>query len=278
MIWIFLALGLLILFISAVIFCVAPGKLTPEAKRMAKVFYGLNCAHRGLYSKDQKIPENSIPAFAAARDGNYGVELDIQLSKDGQIVVFHDDVLNRVCNIDARVDSMDWDELSVLPLFDTDVCMPLLTDVLDVLKDTPAIVELKSTGVNNNKLCEETLKLMREKGQNWCVESFDPRIVAWFRKNAPDVLRGQLSCLPGEYNKISKKAAFILGNLLANFLSRPHFIAYSTSPQPPVVRLCRIMKPVNVVWTVQPEDDIKQFETNNDTIIFEHYTPAPRFK
>jgi len=127
-------------------------------------------------------------------------------------------------------------------------------------------------------LCDETLKIMRQKGINWCVESFNPFIVAWFRKNAPDVLRGQLSCLPREYNGLSKISSFVLGNLLMNFISRPHFIAYSTSRQPLLVRLCRILKPINVIWTVKPDNDIKRFENENDTIIFEHYNPAARYK
>ena len=270
--------GLIFLVITLVIYCIAPGRISPEAKKMANIFHGINCAHRGLYSKDQKIPENSIPAFAAARSENYGVELDIQLSRDDRIVVFHDDTLTRACNNSAFLNSMDYEELSKLQLFDTDYFIPLFTDVLDILDDTPVIVELKAAGTNNIKLCEETLKLMREKGKNWCIESFDPHIVAWFRKNAPDVLRGQLSCLPREYGKISKLTAFVLGNLFMNFLSRPHFIAYNTSPHPLPVQLCRAMKPINVLWTVTPEDDISKFENENDVIIFEHYTPAPKYK
>jgi len=278
MIWILLLVGLLIPVLLSLVFFIAPGKVSPEAKAMAKVFYGLNCAHRGLYTKDQKIPENSIPAFAAAQKENYGVELDIQFSRDKQVIVFHDDDLKRMCNIDARVDSMDWDELSALPLSGTGECIPLLTDVIDLLSDTPVIVELKAAGNNNIMLCEETLKIMRQKGINWCVESFDPFIVAWFRKHAPDVLRGQLSCLPREYNGLSKISSFVLGNLLMNFISRPHFIAYSTSQQPLLVRLCRILNPINVIWTAKPDDDITRFEKENDTIIFEHYKPATRYK
>ena len=278
MFWVFVAIVLIVLFIPALIFCIAPGKMSPEAKETVKAFLGLNCAHRGLYSKNQQIPENSIPAFIAAKNGNYGVELDIQLSKDGRVVVFHDNDLMRVCSLNKNVNSMDFKELSKLPLFDTGEHIPLLTDVLEVLENTPVIVELKAAGTDNIKLCEETLEIMREKGQNWCIESFDPRIVAWFRKNAPDVLRGQLSCLPHEYGKVSKTTAFILGNLLMNFISRPHFIAYSTSPHPLPVRLCRTMNPLNVVWTVKPEDDIKFFENKNDILIFEHYEPDPKFK
>jgi glycerophosphoryl diester phosphodiesterase len=270
--------SILIIFMAAVVYCVAPGKMTPEAKKAAQDFYGLNCAHRGLYTENQQVPENSMPAFIAARDGGYGVELDVQLSKDGQTVVFHDKDLKRACGIDATVGSLDWKELSALPLFGTRECMPLLSDVLDTLGDTPVIVELKPTGVSNVKLCEETLKIIRARGRRLCVESFDPRICAWFRKNAPDLLRGQLSCPPREIVGLSKVSALILGNLLINYMSRPHFIAYSNTPRPLTVRLCHAMKPMKVIWTVQPKHDIAQCEKENDTVIFEHHTPVPRYR
>ena len=277
MVWIFIIVGLLVVLTAAIIYCVAPGKISPEAKKTARIFYGLNCAHRGLHSEDKQVPENSISAFRAAVKGNYGVELDVQLSKDAQVVVFHDDDLKRICGIDAMVKSKDWKELSTLKLLGTDECIPLLTDVLKVLGETPIIVELKSAGPDNKKLCEETLKIMREHGQCWCIESFDPRICAWFRKNAPDVLRGQLSRPPKNMEGISSTAALLLGNLLTNFMSRPHFVAYEKSRHPLTVRLCKAMKPINVTWTIRPYDDIKKCEKENATIIFEFYKPEPRF-
>jgi len=278
MFWVLLVAGIFVLLTALLVFCVAPGKMTAEAKKASQVFYGLNCAHRGLYTKDQQIPENSIPAFSAARHGSYGVELDVQFSKDEQVVVFHDDDLKRVCGVDKPVNSMDFNELSALCLFDSNKRIPLLTEVLKELGDTPVIVEIKSFCPNYIKLCEDTLKLMRAYGQRWCVESFDPRVVAWFKKNAPDIFRGQLSRPPGSLAGVSKPASLLFGYLLTNFLSRPHFIAYENTTYPLTVRLCRAMKPIKVVWTVIPDHDIKRCEKENDTVIFEHYEPLPRFK
>jgi len=278
MVWIFITIGSVLLLTAAVIFCIAPGKVTPEARKTAEIFKGLNCAHRGLHTEDQKTPENSISAFKAAKEGKYGVELDVQFSKDEKIVVFHDNDLKRVCGIDAPVNSKDRKELSELPLFDTQEYIPLFTEVLEVLDDTPVIVELKSAGSNNKKLCEATLSILRKQGKYWCIESFDPRIVAWFRKNAPDVLRGQLSNPPKDMKGISVINKFLLGYMLLNFISRPHFIAYSNDPHPLTVKLCRAMKPINVIWTVHPNHDIKKCEKENDTIIFEYYKPTPRFE
>ena len=82
--------------------CVKPGRFTAA---QAAPFSGVNYAHRGLYAQDQSVPENSLPAFAAAVENGYGMELDIQLSQDGEVVVFHDDTLARMCGIQGRVDA-----------------------------------------------------------------------------------------------------------------------------------------------------------------------------
>ena len=211
MVAVIIAACVALLAVIAVVFCTAPGRMPPEAKRISETFKGLNCAHRGLYGEDQQPPENSIPAFEAARAAGYGAELDVQLSSDGQVVVFHDDGLDRACGMAKPVNSLSREELSALLLFGTRERMPLLTEALGALGDAPVIVELKPAGASNALLCEKTLAIMREHGRTWCVESFDPRIVGWFRRNAPDVLRGQLGDLPRNYENQPRATAFLLG-------------------------------------------------------------------
>jgi len=278
MIWLYIILFTIIFIVAVIIFCIAPGRLSQEARKTAKTFHGLNCAHRGLYSEDQTLPENSCAAFAAARREGYGVELDVQLSKDNKVVVFHDNDLNRACGIDAPLRSMEWKELSKTTLFGTDECIPLLSDVLELLDDSPVIVELKSTGSDIKILCNEVHIILQNIGFNYCIESFDPRIIKWFRKNAPHILRGQLSNPPEMMNGVSKISAFVLGKLLLNFISRPHFIAYSNTRLPFFVKLCKALKPINVIWTLKPGDDIEKCEKENATIIFEHYKPQPIYR
>ena len=157
-------------------------------------FRGFYYAHRGLYDNHHGIPENSLAAFRAAAEKGYGVELDVQLSSDGQVVVFHDDTLDRVCGVHGNVADFPLADLQRMKLLDTDEAMPLFTDVLAVLRQGagPLIVELK-TGPRNTELCEKTRELLRSYPGVFCIESFDPRIVLWFRKNAPEIFRGQLS-------------------------------------------------------------------------------------
>lgn len=113
----------------------------------------------------------------------------------------------------------------------------------------PLLLEIKR-GHDNRRLCALTLEALRTYTGPYCVESFDPTIVAWFRRNAPDILRGQLSQPPKEYGTaLSKPAAAIVGNVLTNVIARPQFIAYKIGPKPLSVRLCEAMGAVRAGWT-----------------------------
>jgi len=271
--------GVLVFLLLAIIFCIAPGKKSESAKKTAEIFYGLYCAHRGLHTEDQSVPENSLSSFAAARDAGYGVELDVQMTKDGKIVVFHDYDLNRACGVDKMIFDLTYLELSEYTLFETDEKIPLLTEALEVLEDAPVVVELKPAGAKRNRdLCKNTLEVLRSDGKIWCMESFDPRIVGWFKKNAPDVLRGQLSSLPRFLEPLSRYTALILGNLLTNFISRPHYLAFSNTYRPLTVKLCRFLGVMRIAWTLRPDQDIERCEKENDMIIFEYFRPSPRYK
>ncbi len=275
---VWMVLGCLAAGLGLLLLLVAPGHMPLAAKRMSRFFGGLNCAHRGLHRQDQTIPENSLAAFRAAREAGYGVELDVQLSKDGEVVVFHDDDLLRACGKPERVNALEWKELQRLRLFGTEEGIPSFAEALAVLGDTPVIVELKSAGKLNAVLCEKTLEILRRCGRIWCVESFDPRMVAWFRKNAPDVLRGQLGARPQELKGLPWVAAFALGNLLTNFMTRPHFIAYRVGRSSFAVWLCRALHPMKVVWTVHGDQNPSHWEQQSDAVIFEYYAPEPRFR
>ena len=269
-------IGVLLLLIW---FCVKPGRF---AAAQAAPFYGVNHAHRGLYAQDQSVPENSLPAFAAAAEKGYGMELDIQLSLDGEVVVFHDDTLARMCGIDGRVDAFPLARLREMPLAGTAERMPLLTEVFDtVAGKAPIIIELK-TGPRNEELCRKGLALMRayqkQYGGAFCVESFDARIVAWFRKNAPDILRGQLTDSPRALGSGRPVLDFIAGNLLSNVIARPQFIAHGPGRKTALARFAEACGAMPVYWTARPGVDAAALEEYYDAVIFEHYAPKPKYK
>lgn len=267
--WIGIVLAALAAVAAGWVFCLLPGRDGGACRRLAA---GRNFAHRGLHSADGTVPENSLPAFAAATDAGYGSELDVQLSRDGQVVVFHDDDLPRMTGAEGRVDSRTLAELRALRLGDTAETIPLFTEVLAVVAGRqPLIVELKS-GPAWPELCEKTLALLRAYEGPWCAESFDPRIVRWFRLHAPDVTRGQLLNPARQYHCCHRRA-FFLSRGLCNLLARPHFVAWGGGKPNASVRLCRRLGAVGVFWTARPGF---ANEDKWDAVIFEYYTPSPR--
>ena len=251
----------------------APGGVT---RRQKAPFVGVNYAHRGLHRRDMSVPENSIEAFRLAARAGYGIELDVQLSRDGQVVVFHDATLNRVCGVDARVDELDYADLKKLKLCGQDTGIPLFSEVLDVIRGRgPLIVELKS-GRRNRELCEKTYALLESYRGEVCIESFNPFIVGWFRFHARDLVRGQLA-MPTRYyveEKMPLAQSFLLSHCLMNFIGRPQFIAYRIGYRPPTVRLASALGAMRFGWTSHEPRN----EKGRDGVIFEFYKPAVKFK
>lgn len=253
-----------------ILFLLSPARPKPAVKAP---FMHRSFAHRGLYSKDQSVPENSLAAFAAAKENGYGAELDIQFSADKQIVVFHDDTLKRMCGCEKRVDELTYSELCKLSLKGTAHKIPLFSEVLNLINgEIPLIIELK-TGKSNNLLCDEAIKLLDNYKGDYCIESFNPAIVRRFKKKRPNILRGQLSAPPKTFKNLSRFNAFVLGNLFCNVVSRPNFIAYNKNKTSPFVKLAEGMGAMTVVWTARPDDDIKFLQEANDAVIFEYFTP-----
>lgn len=263
-----------VLLVLILLFLLAPGK-SSEAKRAP--FLQRNIAHRGLHTKDKKIPENSVAAFENAVKHGYGIELDIQLTKDDKIVVFHDDTLDRVCNIPGAVNSYTYEELCDFRLCGTDQKIPLFTETLRVIDGkVPVVIEFKN-GPKNKLLCERVLPILRSYQGDFCIESFQPYIVAWFRKNAPDILRGQLSAGMGELKQLGFFKAFCLSNVLTNVSTRPHFIAYEKDKKTILVKAAEKMGAMKAVWTIRDTDRKHHYESQNDMVIFEHYRPKPKY-
>ena len=204
----------------------------------------------------------------------------MQLTRDGRVVVFHDDTLLRACGVDERVDAFTFDELAArMRLFGTAERIPLLTEAFDALGGrAPLIVELK-TGGDRYALCARTLKLLRSYGGPYCVESFDPYIVRWFYRNAPDVMRGQLA----EQMRRSRPSlglvrSLLLSRTLTNCLTRPHFVAYRVGPLPWPVRLCAALGALLVGWTARPDNGGAEAAMRAyGAVIFEHCRPPARY-
>ncbi len=254
-------------------FLIAPGQASAQQKAP---FFGANLAHRGLYRADGRIPENSRAAFSAAASCGYGVELDVRLTADGVPVVCHDETLRRLCGVDARVDALTLAELRRWPVRGSAEPLLRLSDALSCIGGcVPVVLELKHAR-RRGALCRTVYALLQAYSGAVCVESFDPLIVRWWRRHAPEVLRGQLSRPMSRFaGELCAPAAFALSRLLTNFLGRPQFIAYDVcGGKPLTVRLCERMSAMKFAWTCHS----RAHEAENDAVIFEFCRPAPRFK
>ena len=236
-------------------------------------------AHRGLFDNGKPgVPENSIPAFEKAVEAGYGIELDVQTTSDGRLVVFHDETLSRMCGVDKKLYECTYDELKGYHLANTKEKIPLFDEVLKVIDGkVPLVVEIKSEG--NWRL---TTRLTAERLDAYvgvslyCIESFHPLVVKWFKDNRPDVLRGQLST--NFFRSKMKRAWYekiILTNLLLNFLAKPDFIAYNYRyKNQPSFWLCRVLfNVVSAAWTVRSEKVLKKVCRVFDVIIFDSFLP-----
>ena len=240
---------LLLIIIVLYLFMAAP-RLFGKPDR--KPFFGVHYAHRGLFDNASDAPENSLKAFAKAVEAGYGIELDVQLSKDKIPVVFHDASLKRMCGIDGKVWEYTLEELQKMHLMGTEQSIPTFTQVLETIAGkTPIIVEYKMD-VPDTKVCELGDVLLQNYKGAYCIESFHPFAVAWYKKNRPEVVRGQLAM---DYWKDAqykgKPLYWLLANLMLNFLGRPDFIAYRHQDASQVSRrICRKLGALSVVRTV----------------------------
>lgn len=248
-------------------------------------FFGSLCAHRGLHTcgRDALRPENSLAAFRAAVERGYGIELDVHLSSDGVAVVFHDDSLKRMTGVDKRVSECSIAELHEMKLLGGQEHIPRFAEVLELVGGrVPLVVELKCDPRDDPEpLCSCVSAMMDEYaekyGGDYCVESFNPFAVKWYRKNRPDVFRGQLS---ERFYSGGKRdfAGFMMEYLWVNVLGRPDFTAYNHLHRKGVsFRIWRrIYRAPYAYWTVKSEEELDALlaEDKRGCYIFEGFLPS----
>lgn len=231
---------------------------------------GYDYAHRGLWNDE--LPENSLPAFKNAVDNDFGIELDVHVTADDQLVVFHDDILDRMCGVSGKAADKTLAELRQLRLKGTNCLIPTFDEFLEVVgSKVPLIIEVKSNK-RNDLLCSLLWERLQRYDGPYCMESFDPRAVQWFRKNAPQVIRGQLA-----YGRGGKKVTLInvlLGTLIQNVLGRPDFIAYeAATDNNPAMWVQRLLRPWLVCWTIHSQADMDRQRSRYDLQIFDGFVP-----
>lgn len=259
---------ILLLLIAVYLFLVAP-RLFEKPDRTA--FMGVHYAHRGLFDNESDAPENSLRAIKKAVEAGYGIEFDVQLSKDDIPVVFHDASLKRICGVDGKVWEYTLAELQKMKLLNSDQTIPTLEAVLRAVDGrVPLIIEYKMDRVNT-KVCELGNAILEKYRGPYCMESFHPFAVQWYRKHRPDVMRGQLS---QNFAKTNYKGIqyFLMTNLLTDFLTRPDFIAYNHKDADNLSRrICKKLGALSVAWTIKNKKQYIQAEKDFDLFIFDSF-------
>lgn len=243
----------------------------PDRTPYCSVLY----AHRGLFCNDSDAPENSMLAFKKAVEAGYGIEMDIQLTKDKIPVVFHDFTLDRMCGVKGKVEEYTYEELQQFRLAKSEQTIPRFEDVLrEVDGKVPLLVEFKIEGVDLS-LCPIADALLREYKGIYCMESFNPLGVRWYRKNRPEVFRGQLAESFWKESGYHGILYVMLSHLLFNFLARPDFIAFNHKQYKAVSRsLCRkLFHCTSAAWTLKSNEDLKHARKEFDIFIFDSFIP-----
>lgn len=263
-------IAFLVLIILAVIYIsfILPRLIDRADMSLMQVDY----AHRGLHNSE--LPENSIGAFLNAVEHRFGIELDIQLSKDKIPMVFHDASLKRVCGIDAKLSDYTCEELQKMKLLDSEYTIPTFAEVLEAVDGrVPLLVEFKP---GSTELCDVACPMLDEYNGVFCVESFDPFILSRIKKIRPRYARGQLVT-----NSMKTKSTknfflnFAITALLLHLFSRPDFVAYDVKMKHnPSVFLCKHLFRIPLfVWTVKSKEVLKESHKKKLLTIFEGFIP-----
>ncbi|NLZ46207.1 MAG: glycerophosphodiester phosphodiesterase [Clostridiales bacterium] len=230
-------------------------------------------AHRGLFNDN--YPENSLSAFKNAVLNGIAIELDVRLTKDCKIVVFHDSDLNRMTGIDAELSDFTYEQLSILNLSNTNEHIPTLSQVLKLVDGkVPIFIEIKG-GAPIGTLEKRLDKLMKSYKGSWSVMSFNPFRLMWFNRHASHVTRGQLvSCFKKKMSLKYISRKICSKPTVWKYISKPNFIAYDLR--------CIGVKPIIdafenncefLTWTASNEELLTQALKFSKSVIFDNIDP-----
>ncbi len=238
-----------------------------------KLMKGMNIAHRGLHSIFENTPENSLAAFEAAAARGIAIETDIHITRDGKVVIFHDDTLKRMCGVSGRIEDKTLKELKELSLAGTEHKIPTLQECLELVDGrVPLLIEFKTKSPKTcAPLCRAANEILKNYKGKYFMQSFYPPAVFWYRRHRRDICRGQLSSGYFKEKGIHMKA---LSCLLLNFLSRPDFVSYEYKfPRHFSLWVCKVLGAHIAGWTYTEQKQIDQTKATFSTHIFEGFIP-----
>lgn len=233
-------------------------------------------AHRGLH--DGNNPENSFSAFHAAVACGFPIETDVRLSKDGKLVVFHDDDLGRMTGANLLVKDCSFEDLSVLRLAGSQERIPLFSDFLkEIDGNVPLLIELKNMpSVNTKDFINIFAEALKDYKGEYAVQSFQPFYIKAFKALRPDIPAGILataqSC-KADFggSPLWRIKARAMKNMSFNKSVKPDFISYNFGDYPN--KATDKFTGPKLGWTVRSPEDEERARKYANNIIFEGYIP-----
>jgi glycerophosphoryl diester phosphodiesterase len=210
---------------------------------------------------------------------NYGIEIDLQLSADGEVMVFHDDTLDRLTTATGPAKTKTLAELKRIAFKDSGERIPTLGELLALVAGrTPLVLELKSAWDRDDRLAARVAEILKSYAGPVAAMSFDPSVVEALRKHAPGLPRGIVAeryYRAAYWDKMPWLRKFTLGNLLHFLSTRPHFVAYRVQDLPAIAPLLArhaLGMPL-LTWTVRTEAERRRARFWANQMIFEGFRP-----
>ena len=242
----------------------------PRGRMPADMTLLRDYAHRGLHGGG--IPENSMAAFAKACDLGYGIELDVQLSRDGVVMVFHDYTLTRMTGTEKKLCELTAAELKDLRLGGTEETIPTFAEVLSLVNGrVPLLVELKGEDLNT-ALCEKVAALLSDYRGAYCLESFNPLLIGKMKTYLPNAYRGLLYTNVCRDKKKYSILNMVISSMMLNALAKPNFIAYNHLDRDALtVRIAAgLYRTPRFVWTIRGQEELERAHERGEHPIFEN--------
>jgi glycerophosphoryl diester phosphodiesterase len=236
-------------------------------------------AHRGLYDARHGLIENTAGAVRAAIAGGYGIEVDVQISADGEAMVHHDDVLGRLTEGEGRLDHFTAAELKRVPFRDSSEHMLTLAELCELVGGrVTMLIELKSRFDGDHRLAARVADILSGYNGPAAPMSFDPNQLAFLRHNAPRLVRGIVAAKyrPHPYwDLMPAWMRYGMGYLITAFPARAQFVAYAVADLPalaPFLARRAFCLPL-LTWAVRSEAERRTAARYADQMIFEGFRP-----
>ncbi len=231
-------------------------------------------ANRGYRGIDNKVPENSLAAYRAAIEHGYGILADVRITRDGVPVLFADSRLERMTGGNGTIENSTIEEIRALTLNGSEEKIPTLEEALQLIDgQVPVVLDLRVESDNYYSLCDQVCEVLDVYEGVFAVQSTDPRVLGWYKKQRNEYIRGQKVDYAHKSGSEIQNILwdFLCSSLLLNFLVAPDFVSSGITQRiNPSLILCRLIYRIpRMNWTVRTMDEYEKVRTDGAMAVFE---------